>query len=46
LGRHRRDLVFRAYDRDLGSDRLRQRAGSDLGTNPPWIAQRNGESRS
>ena len=45
LSRYLRYLVFRANERDLDVERLGQRAGRDLGTDPARISQRDGEPR-
>ena len=39
LRRYGADLVLRAHHRNLGIDRLSQRAGGDLGSNATWIAE-------
>lgn len=45
LSRYPGDLVFRPNDRDLGCERLSQRAGRDLGPDPARIPQGDGEPR-
>jgi hypothetical protein len=40
VSRHRRNLVFRPYDRDLGIERLAQGAGRNFGSDAAGISER------